>query len=63
MRLSASSIAVNRTESFGPVSDEERVFPGRRAGRPLSRAAVSKALQRTVRQAGIEQRVTPHTLR
>jgi len=39
------------------------VFPGRKQNEPLSRAAVSKALTKTARKAGIKKHVTPHTLR
>ncbi len=39
------------------------VFPGRKIDKPLSRAAISKALKKTVGKAGIDKRVTPHTLR
>ena len=39
------------------------VFPGRKTGRPLTRAAVSKALAKLVSKAGIGKHVTPHTLR
>lgn len=39
------------------------VFPGRKAGRPMTRAAVSKALAKVASKAGIGKHVTPHTLR
>jgi integrase/recombinase XerD len=39
------------------------VFPGRRPGRPITRAAVSRALARVVHNAGIRKNVTPHSLR
>ncbi len=39
------------------------VIPGRKQNKPISRAAISKALKKAVRKAGIKKRVTPHTLR
>ncbi len=39
------------------------VFPGRKPGRPMTRAAVSKALANLASKAGIGKHITPHTLR
>lgn len=39
------------------------LFPGRRAGRPLSRGAFNLALGKIVQAAGLSKRCTPHTLR
>ncbi len=42
---------------------EGRVFLNARDGRPLTRMGVWKILQQRVQAAGIEKKVTPHTLR
>jgi integrase/recombinase XerD len=39
------------------------MFPGRKTGEPLSRAAVGKALKAAAQKAGIKKRITPHLLR
>jgi site-specific recombinase XerD len=39
------------------------LFPGRPSHKPLSRAAVSKALGKIARQAGLKKPITPHSLR
>jgi site-specific recombinase XerD len=39
------------------------LFPGQRADRPLSARSVQNIVARARRDAGIEKRVTPHTLR
>jgi site-specific recombinase XerD len=39
------------------------LFPGRSAGRPISRAAVSQACRRIAKRAHLAKRVHPHTLR
>jgi integrase/recombinase XerD len=40
-----------------------QLFPGRGNGGVLTRAAISKVLKQVVKKAGIDKRVTPHTLR
>ena len=39
------------------------LFPGRKAGRPITRAAVRKALAAAAAKAKLRKRVTPHLLR
>jgi len=39
------------------------MFPGRKAGAPITRSAASKALKAAAARAGLTKRVTPHTLR
>jgi integrase/recombinase XerD len=39
------------------------LFPGRKPDKPISRAAISKALKKAVLKANIAKRVTPHGLR
>lgn len=39
------------------------IFPGRKKGEPISRAAVGKALKAAAKKAGIRKRITPHLLR
>ncbi len=39
------------------------MFPGRKAGAPITRSAASKALKAAAAKAGLTKRVTPHTLR
>ncbi len=39
------------------------MFPGRKKGEPLSRAAVGNALKSAAKKAGIKKRITPHLLR
>ncbi|MGH9813835.1 MAG: tyrosine-type recombinase/integrase, partial [Candidatus Acidiferrales bacterium] len=41
----------------------EWLFPGRDLKKPISRAAVDKALKASVRKAKLRKRVTPHVLR
>lgn len=44
-------------------SHSEWLFPGRDPKKPISRAAVDKALKASVRKAKLRKRVTPHVLR
>jgi integrase/recombinase XerD len=39
------------------------LFPGRATGRPLTRAAVHRAVVKAAQRAGIDKRISPHTLR
>lgn len=39
------------------------LFPGKKPHKPLSASAVQRGCERSVRQAGINKHVTPHTLR
>jgi len=39
------------------------LFPGRRLGKTITRAAISKALKKSVEKVGLTKRITPHTLR
>ena len=40
------------------------LFPGQRAGKPISRDSVGRALKKAVSEAGLsDKRITPHTLR
>jgi site-specific recombinase XerD len=39
------------------------LFPGRKPDKPLSASAVQRGCERSVREAGIQKHVTPHTLR
>jgi site-specific recombinase XerD len=39
------------------------LFPGRQGGKTITRAAISKALKKSVEKVGLAKRITPHTLR
>jgi integrase/recombinase XerD len=39
------------------------LFPGREFGSVITRAAISKALKKSIAKVGLEKRITPHTLR
>jgi len=47
--------------AYRPVGPQ--LFPGRDKTGVLTRAAISKVLRQVVKRAGIDKRVTPHTLR
>jgi integrase/recombinase XerD len=44
-------------------AQSEWIFPGRNPKKPISRAAVDKALRAAVKKAKLRKRVTPHVLR
>jgi integrase/recombinase XerD len=55
----AAAVASYRSLS----APREWLFPGARPDRPLSARTVQKVISRAARRAGIEKRLTPHTLR
>ncbi|HUF49576.1 MAG TPA: tyrosine-type recombinase/integrase [Longimicrobiales bacterium] len=57
--MAAAAVAAYRA-AFRPT---DYLFPGARPDRPISTRSVQKVIGRAARRAGIEKRVTPHTLR
>ncbi len=61
--MSSCSLQALRSHWKAARPNGDYVFPGRNTGRPLTRAAVSRALKKLAHKAGIGKHITPHTLR
>jgi len=61
-RVWVATYLAERAKRSGPGRDSPYLFTGRRT-EPLTRQSVWRLVKSSARRAGIEQRVTPHTLR